>query len=439
MVNALLAQHEFRSLFVEQLGWDNHSTTSTLSDKLCTATATTIAHKRGFVVAVIEVDRVTLADRALLRRLHKQFCKTHHENICIYVSTNPMKQVWQWSVRLPDGNKREHREHPFFSDSPPEEFLERIKQLTFSLDEEDDVTIMDALNRVRMVLDEDAELNLFARKPYYARKSNELAVAMRAGDEDAFHEFVEFHLPLARNASKMLVRWFGMEANDAEQTAMIGLIEAAQRFKPELGFQFSTYASFRLKQACQRYGLNWSLPIRIPVHAFWPCYSLRFDYTELIATVGRREAKRRLPELLEAADISPEQWRGFIASYETLALTDISREDHLHVLRRGEVATNPFQRAQSLETQKLILEAIEELPKREAKILRRRYGIGCPEQTLDEVGVEEGVSKERIRQLQARGQERLQGLLLQYNFFPTDLTRPADAEEENELQKQETE
>ena len=104
-----------------------------------------IAQKRGFAVIAVELNRVHLADRGLLRRLHKKITKSHHENICIYHSTVPMKQVWQWSIHFPGGKKKRFREHPFFSNEVPEQLFRRIEQLVFKLDEEDSVTMTDAL------------------------------------------------------------------------------------------------------------------------------------------------------------------------------------------------------------------------------------------------------------------------------------------------------
>ena len=94
------------------------------------------------------------------------------------------------------------------------------------------MTLMDAVSRVRMALDGSSELELFARYPNLARQSDTLAVRMRTGDRDAVNEFVLFHQKLAQKASRMLVRWVGLDADDALQIAMMGVIEAAKRFDP---------------------------------------------------------------------------------------------------------------------------------------------------------------------------------------------------------------
>lgn len=108
-----------------------------------------------------------------------------------------------------------HRDHPFFSDNPPPRLLERLEQLAIPIEQEEQTTLVDVLDRVRTALLPDAEFNLFARRPWYAKESDRLAMELKSGKTGAFGQFVEFHMPLARKASRMLVRWFGMESEDA--------------------------------------------------------------------------------------------------------------------------------------------------------------------------------------------------------------------------------
>ena len=124
----------------------------------------------------------------------------------------------------------------FFSAKPPPAFLERLGRMAFTLDDEDGVRLTDAIDRVRVALDTSAELNLFARKPKLAEKSDRLAVAMNAGDERARHEFISMHRGLARKFSKRLCRSFGLSPEEAEQIGMLGVIHAAKKFRPELGY-----------------------------------------------------------------------------------------------------------------------------------------------------------------------------------------------------------
>lgn len=406
-----IADHQFQKLFIEELGWDHTSSAQEIVCDERNFQFEGVAQKRGFLVVHCQTNRVVLANRGLLRKAQRSLVKFFHEHIAIYTSDEPQKQVWQWSLHLPDGRHLRHREHPFFSNSPPTPFLDRLQQLEFRLDEEDSVDLLDAVKRVRIALDTTPELNLFAKRPWYAKRSDELARAIQEGVSGAFEEFVEFHQPLARKSSKMLVRWVGMEPDDAEQIAMLGLVTAAKRFKPELGAQFSTYASYWIRQSCQRYGVDTGLPIRIPTHAFWPCYKLNFEYQRLLASHGPAKADRLFQECLEAAEITSRQWKSFQASYAMETFTDTS-DDEFRELRRikDEISTPPLL-AELSEQRDAINEALTKLLPRHAKVIRLRYGIDVKEHTLEEVGQLLGITRQRAQQIQADAEDKLKFFL----------------------------
>ena len=240
-----LSTHSFRTMFTECIGWERANATIEITVDEKPIVLQAIAEKRGLAVFHCPVHRTSLANRGLLRRIQRALVKCHHEHIVIYASEQPLKQVWQWAVHLEDGRKIRHREHPFLSSKPPDALITRISGLAFSLSEEDDATLSDALNKAKRALDLNPEQELFARFPNYATRSDELAVAMRAGEPGALGAFCEFHFRLARKSSRMLLRWFGMEEDDAFQIACIGLVQAAHRFDPERGNQFSSLASYR--------------------------------------------------------------------------------------------------------------------------------------------------------------------------------------------------
>jgi hypothetical protein len=178
-LSKLLADHRFTELFCDELGWDRSSGTMTVNVDDHRLNFVAIAQKRGFQVLHCTGNRRLLLNHGLLRRAQAQIARTIHEHILIYSCSNPPKQVWQWAARTPDGRRLRHREHPFFSSSPPDSLQKRLTGLGFSLDEESDVTFVDALHRVRAALDVSPELNLFAKRPWYAERSDELAVAMK--------------------------------------------------------------------------------------------------------------------------------------------------------------------------------------------------------------------------------------------------------------------
>ena len=414
-INTSLAQQRFANLFIEQLGWDRpRAHALKFADE---HVASAVAQKRGFMVFVCEVYRTDLASRALLRRHQRELRKQYHEHILIHYCEKPCKQVWQWVTSVGEERRILHREHPFFSNDPPPRLLERLEGLAIPIEQEERTTLVDVLDRVRAALLPDSELNLFAQKPWYAKQSDRLAMELKAGRPGAFGEFVEFHLPLARRASRMLVRWFGMEKDDAEQTAMIGLLEAAKRFDPERGFQFSTYARFWLRSASQRFGLEWGLPIHIPNHIFWPCYRLNFVRNELIAAHGSFEAESYFAAELANAEISPEQWHSFFQAKHLDCFSEIPRRERPTLIDHHDTPSSEHV-AISIEFENAIHAAIETLKPRQQLILKMRYGIGDSAHTLQQVADHLGITRERVRQIQSKAEEMLANKLRSQGLEP---------------------
>jgi RNA polymerase sigma factor (sigma-70 family) len=411
-----LGEHRLTELFVEALGWDRASGSLPLTADGHSLCFQAIAHKRGLQVLRCSADRVLLVNRGLLRKLQNQVARVFHEHILIFSSEEPRKQVWAWCVRLPDGHKLRHREHPFFSAAPPSPFLNRLEHLRFRLEEEDSVSLVDALDRVRRVLDTTPELELFARRPWYVARSDELARAMQQGDAGAFHRFVLLHRGLARQISKRLRRWFGMPEEDAEQIAFLGLIKAAHRFRPERGFQFSTYATWWIKQACQRHGPDAALLIRLPTSVFWSCYRHAIDLDTLRLAAGPTAFRDRLHELELVSPLLTAQWRAYLRARNIDTLTD---RDLLRKARAiQDTALPPLEELLRRETAARVWAALGRLHPRDAQVIRLRYGLDDREHTLEEVGHLMSLTRERVRQIEKRAEDKLR-ILLHEEGWPT--------------------
>lgn len=400
---AHLDRHRFAELFRDELGWDRAQGAITVCIQERPFVFNAVAQKRGFHVLHCATDRIVLLNRGLLPKLQRKIASQAHEHIVICSSESPRKQVWQWSVRLPDGRRIQHREHPFFSASPPEPFLDRLNRLRFSLEEEDDVTLVDSLNRARNALDVSAELNLFAKRPWYAQRSDKLAVAMASGDSVAFDEFIMFHRPLARFIAKRLQRWFGMDADDAEQIGVIGLIQAARRFDPDRGFQFSTYATYWVRQACQRYGPDAALMIRLPQHIIWPCFNFRRHLTRVLMREGPERARE---ELIHACDSDPsfyERWRRFERVMQVESLSDRRESAYREARRIVAPDHNPLRLCHLADQAAIVRGALAQLRPREARFIALKFGFDGAPQTLEEIGEDFGITRERVRQIIKRG------------------------------------
>ncbi len=403
-IGACLAEHAFDHLFIECLGWDRVRSTATVTHRAVTLNLTAVAQKRGLTVFICPTHRTVLANRRLLRDIQCQLRKSYHEHILIYSCETPRKQVWQWATTMAGGRQILHREHPFFSDDPPQRLLHRIEGLSVSMQEEERTTLPDVLNRVRTALLPDSELNLFAKYPSYAAESDRLAMAMKRREPGSLQAFVTFHIPLARHSSRMLIRWFHMDPEDAEQTAVIGLLEAARRFDPDRGFQFSTYAGYWIRNACQRFGMKWGMPIHVPVHYFWACYKLAFTETRLIATYGEHDAREHFEREMKIAGVSPKQWRHFSVARHLSCFSEMDKRERNKLDKPDESSPAAEEKRPGGDD---IERALQSLHPRQTKILKLRYGIGRPEHTLQEVADLLGLTRERIRQIQAKAEQKL--------------------------------
>lgn len=415
MHGTALAEHSFGTLFVRGLGWDHVQANLSLQVRDVEFALEAVAEKRGFVVFSVPTDRTTLANRGLLRDLQRQVRKNYHEHILIHHCDNPRKQVWQWAATV-DGEAIEHHEHPFFSDQPPPKLLERLNGLRFRLEDEGKITLFDVLERVRAALLPEAEFNLFADSPTFAAKSDQLARAIQQGVPGAFQAFVELHMPLARFWAWMPELWFGMERDDAEQVAMIGLIEAARRFAPDLGYQFSTYAFYWIRQACQRHGILYGLPIRIPDYLFWQCNRLDLVEEDLKKRHGIDEATWRFAEEIEqAGGTVPEFWTFYRLARQLKRASDLPHWQRT-ALDPCDQPTDPAELVRAEEIRQAVVGELGNLSPREAHILRKRYGFDEPEKTLEEVAGPLNLTRERIRQIQARAEALLRERLRKRGF-----------------------
>ena len=404
-LSAYLLDHRLKELFTQELGWDRHAGAVPLAVGDRHFTGQFVAQKRGLQVCWVRADRLVLMNKALLRELQRALTRVAHEHVLVVTCEEPRKQVWLWSVCLPGGRKLRHREHPFFSAKPPPAFLDRLGRMAFTLDEEQAVRLTDAVDRVRVALDTTAELNLFVRKPKYAEKSDRLAVAMKAGDERARHEFILFHRPLARKLSRKLRRWFNLPPEDAEQIGILGLLDAARKFEPARGFQFSTYATWWIRQACQRHGPYASLVVHVPLHAFWKCFRHAIGVSKALAA-GGPAAAGRVQEACEQSDPKlAQQWADYLRARAVLSLADKPTFREAAALpdrlpRLGETS-------EAGEDAVRIRELLAKLDARDAFVIRSRFGIDQAPMTLLQLGEAMGITRERVRQIEARGLRRL--------------------------------
>ncbi|MGQ9822768.1 MAG: sigma-70 family RNA polymerase sigma factor [Thermogutta sp.] len=419
-----LAEHRFKDLFIEILGWDRANGTLEVVADGRAFQLSLVAQKRGLQVLHGSTDNLTLINRGRLRRLQQKVSASIHEHVLICSSESPRKQVWQWAVRLSDGRRFRHREHPFFSVSPPPRLLSRLERLRFTLEEEEQVTLIDALGRTREAFDAPAEQNLFVHRPWYAERSDELARALEAGDEAALQEFVEFHRPLVTWAVRPLAHLFKGSLEDAEQTGMLGLIYAARNYQRNRGFQFSTYAVRCIQGFCKREAPLWLAPVRMPNDVMWRCFKLQRSLERIAAKGGPHAVAAFLERLTTRNPVLAREWAQFQRAVGVQSLSPRSGSCAREARKLPAPDPTGVDLLAEKERNVLVRATVARLKPRDAAFVRMKYGFDGDKQTLEQIGRQYGVTRERVRQRLARVATKLK-------FSLSTLVERADSDNGN--------
>ena len=256
---------------------------------------------------------------------------------------------------------------------------------------------------VRMYLKEIGVVHLLSNE-----EEKELAVAVENGDLEAKQRLAEANLRLVVSIAKRYVGR-GMQFLDLIQEGNMGLMKAVDKFDYSKGFKFSTYATWWIRQAITRAIADQARTIRIPVHMVETINKLVREQRNLLQELGQDPTPEQIAERM---DMTPDKVREILKiAQEPVSLeTPIGEEDdsHLGDFIEDEVIENPVDYTTRVVLREQLDEVLDTLTDREENVLRLRFGLDDGKmRTLEDVGKVFNVTRERIRQIEAKALRKL--------------------------------
>ena len=282
-----------------------------------------------------------------------------------------------------------------------QEELEETEVLTEgTLQISEDVSTSDP---VRMYLREIGKVPLLS-----SEEELELAQHIVEGDQDAARAMTEANLRLVVSIAKRYVGR-GMQLLDLIQEGNLGLLKAVEKYDYTKGFKFSTYATWWVRQAITRALADQARTIRIPVHMVETMNKLTQTSRKLQQDLGREPT---VEELAEVMHLTPER----VNEIRQMCMEPVSLESpvgeeddsHLGDFIEDDTGSQPSEAVSQAMLRQQLMDILDTLSPREAKVLRLRYGLddGRP-RTLEEVGKEFNVTRERVRQIEAKALRKI--------------------------------
>jgi RNA polymerase nonessential primary-like sigma factor len=242
--------------------------------------------------------------------------------------------------------------------------------------------------------------------------SEEISIARRIqkGDEVARHRMIESNLRLVVKIARRYVNR-GLPLLDLIEEGNLGLIHSVKKFDPERGFRFSTYATWWIRQTIERAIMNQSRTVRLPIHV------IKEINVCLRAARSLRQAQESHPSTAEIAECLGKEVaevEKLLALHERVTICSSSADDE-----RGSLDTlpatcdaEPAQCAQQDRVNAILDAWILKLSDKQRAVVERRFGLhGCRRLTLEQIGKEIGVTRERVRQIQLDALKNLRSMM----------------------------
>jgi RNA polymerase nonessential primary-like sigma factor len=240
---------------------------------------------------------------------------------------------------------------------------------------------------------------------YYARQA-------RGGDESGRQRMIESNLRLVVKISRRYINR-GLTLLDLIEEGNLGLIRAVEKFDPDLGFRFSTYATWWIRQTIERAIMNQTRTIRLPIHVVKELNIYLRAARELTQKLDHEPSAEEIADMLDRPVAEVKRMLGLnerIISMDTPVGpdSDSSMVDMIADVR----VCDPSQLLQDIDIKDNLAVWLEELSEKQREVVSRRFGLrGYESSTLEEVGREIGLTRERVRQIQVEALKRLRSIM----------------------------
>ena len=240
-----------------------------------------------------------------------------------------------------------------------------------------------------------------------------LAHRIAQGDNSARERMIRANLRLVVNIARGYVGK-GLALQDLIEEGNLGLLRAVEGFDPSIGTRFSTYASYWIKQSIKRALVNTAKPIRIPAYMMELLCKWRRAASELQDALGRPATVDEIARVLELPKKKLAIVKKAIKVYNLVPQTDQPESGwSLGEMLMDDRTRAPDDEMVEADNLKLVLDRLEEMDKREATVLRMRFGLNDnPPKTLKEIGESLGLTRERVRQIENEALGKLSAAML---------------------------